>query len=312
MTKLYLVTGFLGAGKTTFLKHMIRQLSGLRLRVIVNEFGREGIDGVLLRETGAAVAEINNGSIFCSCRLDQFEEVLEKAVAEPLDVIVVEASGLSDPTHVETVLSHIKTADRIAYMGGICLVDAVRFKKVFSTARVCRKQVSVSDLVLINKTDLVTGDALEAVEDLIRQMKPDALIRRTVYGQIELPWLEGFHQTEMVPSGPGYHLKDVSLQKLCIGISPTGTLAALHHFLGMFLEDTWRVKGFVRLEGTTVLVDCVGARLQITSHDGEVTRCNVLMALAGTGLPMERSVRIAAEWYPQLVESVDRDNGSQA
>ena len=96
MSKLYLITGFLGAGKTTFLKNFINELSDYRLHLIINEFGKEGVDGELLRELGTALDEINNGSIFCSCRLDKFEEVLEKALSEKPDIIIVEASGLSE------------------------------------------------------------------------------------------------------------------------------------------------------------------------------------------------------------------------
>ena len=74
--ELYLITGFLGAGKTTFLKNFARQFAGRRLRLIINEFGRVGVDGTLLRELDAALDEISNGSIFCACRLDQFEAAL--------------------------------------------------------------------------------------------------------------------------------------------------------------------------------------------------------------------------------------------
>ena len=63
---MFLITGFLGAGKTTFIKNMIKHLSGERIYLIINEFGREGIDGTLLAELGAAIDEIDNGSIFCT------------------------------------------------------------------------------------------------------------------------------------------------------------------------------------------------------------------------------------------------------
>lgn len=311
MIKLYLITGFLGAGKTTFLKNLIRQLSGQRVRVIVNEFGSEGIDGTLLRESGAQVEEINNGSIFCSCRLDQFEEVLEKVAAEPLDVILVEASGLSDPTHIERVLTQIRSSDRISYKGGICLVDAVNFRKVLATARVCRKQVSVSDLLLINKTDLVSCEALAAVAALVRQVKPDAVIRHTVYGQVEWPWLDGLRPLAQTDGAPAYHLKDVSLQKMRIVIRNEGTVSQLNYFLGMIIEDTHRVKGFACLAGGTVLVDCVGAKLQVTPYGGKVSHGNVLTAMAGAGMPMARRVQEAAAWYPELVETVSWDDTSE-
>lgn len=311
MIQLYLITGFLGAGKTTFLKHFISQLSGQRVRVIVNEFGREGIDGTLIREAGALVEEINNGSIFCSCRLDQFEAVLDKVAAEPLDVILVEASGLSDPTQIEKVLMQIQAADRIAYMGGICLVDAVNFRKVLATARVCRKQVSVSDLLLVNKTDLVSDEAVADVEALVRQVKPDAVIRQTVYGRVEWPWLDGLRQMVQTDTGPACHLKDVSLQKMRIVIRSEGTVSQLNRFLAMFIEDTYRVKGFACLKGGTVLVDCVGAKLQVTPFGGTVSHVNVLTAMAGAGMSMSRSVQNAAAWYPELVEAVSWDTASE-
>lgn len=78
MSKLYLITGFLGAGKTTFLKNFINELSDYRLHLIINEFGKEGVDGELLRELGTALDEINNGSIFCSCRLVNSRKCLKK------------------------------------------------------------------------------------------------------------------------------------------------------------------------------------------------------------------------------------------
>ncbi len=307
MAKLWLITGFLGAGKTTLLKGLIPQLAGLRLRVIVNEYGREGIDGALLRETGTQVDEINNGSIFCSCRLDQFEDALARAAAQQPDIILVEASGLSDPTHIEKVLAQAKGAQEIEYMGCVCLADAVSFKKVLITARVCRKQVSVSDLVLLNKTDLVPEEALAEAEALIREVKPDAQIRRTTYGQVKLSWLEGLHEAAQAGGGPAYHLKDVSLQKLRIVLRETMTLAQLEKFLAMFVEDTHRVKGFVRLEGRTALVDCVGARVQILPYEGEAQHVNTLVAMAGGAMPMEAGVRKAAEWYPQHIEAIEWD-----
>ena len=69
MTKLYLITGFLGSGKTTFLHKLVRLFPDRRLAIVVNEFGKVGVDGVLLSDLEAELIEINNGSIFCSCRL---------------------------------------------------------------------------------------------------------------------------------------------------------------------------------------------------------------------------------------------------
>ena len=307
MIKLYLVTGFLGAGKTTLLKNIIKQLSGIRLRIIVNEFGREGIDGALLRQTGAEVEEITNGSIFCSCRLDKFEDTLRSVCSQSPEVIFVEASGLSDPTHIERVLSRLGGPQELEYMGGICLVDAVGFKKVLPMARVSRRQVAVCDLALLNKSDLATEESLSETEELIRQINPYAIIHRTVYSNFEQSWLEGLGRVRNTDSGSSFHLKDVSLLKLRIVLRNGATLDRLEKFLSMFIEDTYRIKGVAVLDTGFTLVDCVGVRLNVLPFTGECDNLNILVAMSGAGMPMEQSVRQAAQWYPDLVDRVEWD-----
>jgi len=177
--ELYLITGFLGAGKTTFLKNFARQFAGRRLRLIINEFGRAGVDGTLLRELDAALDEISNGSIFCACRLDQFEAALEQAAADAPDVVLVEASGLADPTNVRRVLAQFPA---VSYQGSVCVADAARLEKVFSTARACPRQLAVSSLVLLNKTDLATEAQCAEAKALILRANPAARIRRSSDG----------------------------------------------------------------------------------------------------------------------------------
>ena len=154
MSRLYLITGFLGAGKTTFLKNFIRLFSGQRIQLIINEFGKEGVDSALLSDLDAFLSEISGGSVFCACRLDQFEKVLRKSAGENPDVILVEASGLSDPTGVRRLFSQEERFPHIQYQGAVCLVDAVRFPKLYATARACTRQLAASDVALVNKVDL--------------------------------------------------------------------------------------------------------------------------------------------------------------
>ena len=303
MIRLYLITGFLGAGKTTLLKNLIRLMASQRLLVIVNEFGREGVDGALISELGVAVDEVSNGSIFCSCRIDQFEEALVRAGEAKPDVILVEASGLSDPTSIGRILRSEPYKD-IEFMGSVCLVDAVNFEKVISTARVSKKQLSVSDVLIINKTDLVTPERADTVEQLVRQHKPDAAIYRTSFGAIQPEWLHPRTAAEK-DAAFAYYTKDVGLQKMTIELKDAMTFDQLEKFLHMFIEETYRIKGFVCLEGRIALVDCVGANLAVTPYEGKSVRCNRIVALAGQGMAMEASIKKAAEWYPDLVERIE-------
>lgn len=305
MIQLYLITGFLGAGKTTFLKNMIGLFPGKKLKVIVNEFGKEGVDGELLNNAGVQVDEINNGSIFCSCRLDKFEEVLLKTVQEVPDVILVEASGLSDPTNIEKILRQSDKFSSLEYKGSICLVDAVNFVKVFETARVCKMQLAVSNIVLINKTDLASEEQIEQLEQLITRQAPRAAIHQTSFGKVLPEWLQAEIQPAKQEGGAAYHLKDVGLQKRMIVLKDTMSYYQLEKFLKMFVEDTYRVKGFVCLEGKMSLVDCVGPSIAITPYEQNAKRCNHLIALAGPGMPLQKSIDRAFEWYRPYLERVE-------
>lgn len=303
MSKLYMVTGFLGAGKTTFLKKFIRLFEDQKLHIIVNEYGKEGIDGQLLREVGTVLDEINNGSIFCSCRLDKFEEVLQKALGLEPDVILIEASGLSNPTNVRKIMAQEDKFRNLEYMGSICLLDAKRFHKVYRTATVVKKQIGISDIILINKTDLATEEELEDVRQIIRDHRPDIPVFETSFGEIRDEWLAEMKKPPLSSEKPEIQTKDITLRSYVLKIGEDFTPYELEKFVEMFLEDTYRVKGFVRLQGKTYLLDCVGNLFQMKEYEKEVAGLNEIVVLAGNGLPAAKSVKEAMKWYPGKVES---------
>lgn len=297
MTQLYLITGFLGAGKTTFLQNFIRLFPGKRVRLIINEFGQVGVDGALLRELDGDLSEISGGSVFCSCRLDQFEKALERALADKPDVVLVEASGLSDPTNVRHILKSYPTVD---YRGSICLADAQRLPKVFSTARMCPRQISVSGLVLLNKTDLATPEECAAAEDLIMSAHPGAHIRRTVFGQMDPAWLALL--TPQSGDLEGTNRPDLTLQRMALLVSQAMPEAALKKCLAALTEETYRVKGLVRLAEGTFLVDCTGPVVKLVPWQGGTD--NVLVLLAGRGMALRKAAKIAIQWYADYLMEV--------
>ena len=100
-TQLYVLTGFLGAGKTTVLLKILEQLKGHRVGIIQNEFGKLGIDGTILRNDDIHMVEINRGSIFCSCLKLNFVNALSEMAQQDFEYLFVESSGLGDPSNVE-------------------------------------------------------------------------------------------------------------------------------------------------------------------------------------------------------------------
>lgn len=302
MTKLYLITGFLGAGKTTFLKNFIKHFSDYRLHIIVNEFGKEGIDGQLLREVGTALDEINNGSIFCSCRLDKFEEVLQTALTTEPDIIIIEASGLSNPTNIRKILAQPDKFPQVDYMGSICLIDAKQFPKVYDTATVVKKQIAVSDIMIVNKTDLADEAALASIRETLLSHRPDIPIFYTTYGVIEPEWFSQIEKPTLIEEKPQMQRKDITLRSYLITVKNNFTYYNFQKFVEMFLDDTYRIKGFVELEGSVYLVDCVGNLFKATPYTGTVRGLNELVVLSGNGLPAQKSIREAIKWYPDNVE----------
>ncbi|WMJ22228.1 GTP-binding protein [Paludicola sp. MB14-C6] len=301
MTGIYLITGFLGAGKTTFLKKFVRMQSAHKMRVIVNEFGKEGVDGQLLKELPIVIDEINNGSIFCSCRLEQFETVLVHALKEKPELIIIEASGLSDPTNIRKILSQKDKYNDVKLLGSICIVDAINFKKVISTARVCKKQLSVSDLVIINKSDIATPEDIELTNKLIHDLYPHIITHLTSFGEIKEEWLSDI-DTQNQESHPLFQTKDLGLQKALIQISNNMGIYKLKKFLEMICEDTYRIKGFLKFDETIYLVDCVGSLINVEEYtlplDNSI-KLNYIVTLAGPSMNMRKSLENAQKWYKE-------------
>ncbi len=294
MIDFYLVTGFLGAGKTTFLKNFVRLFAEKKMYLIINEFGSQGIDGELVRELGLAMAEINNGSIFCACRLDKFEAELHNAVNEKPQVIITEASGLADPTNVRKVLHNFED---INYKGAVCIADAVRLIKVYSTAEVSRRQLAVSSLVLLNKVDIATGEQQEKTCELIKQANPAATIKPTTFGQFMPEWfslLSPEIDLDEVLCSP-----DITLQKTTLIVNPEMTSEQLLHTVKLLTECTYRIKGLIATADGPRLVDCTGPQVSISPWNGEVN--DNLVLLAGQGMPLREGVKNAIKWYPNLL-----------
>ena len=306
MGKLYLITGFLGAGKTTFLKNFIRLFAGQKIQLIINEFGKEGVDGVLLSDLGAYLNEIAGGSVFCSCRLDQFENVLRKSADINADVILVEASGLSDPTGVRKLFSQTDRFPPIDYQGAVCLVDAVRFPKLYATARTSVKQLASSDVAVVNKVDRASPEQLEHTLSLIRGQRPDMPVIQTTFGAVDTDILETLTRAHTLPEADMPLTADLTLRKLMVTVSPDIMPYALQKFIEMFIEVTFRVKGFIQTSEGLFLADCVGNVVSLTPYTGEVPADKIghLVVLSGAGMPVKKRVREAAAWYPEQILSI--------
>jgi G3E family GTPase len=293
---LYLITGFLGAGKTTFLRQFAACFAKQRVRVIVNEFGANGVDGTLLRGVDSQLFEICDGSIFCACRLEEFRRALQRCAQENAEVVLVEASGLAEPGGIRALLED-PALDGIAYAGSVCIVDTPRIAAVFETARACRRQLAVSSLVLLNKTDCSTSQQQAQARRLVLSQNPAASLRHTSFGAFDAAWMPLICPIEQaqVQQSP-----DLCLQKQTLFVNDAVTHAQLVHILRMLAEAAWRVKGIVKTAQGCFFVDCVADQIGLHPFENEHDTQNRLTVLAGKGMPLRQTLREVVHWYPAL------------
>ncbi|WP_192250899.1 CobW family GTP-binding protein [Mesorhizobium silamurunense] len=175
------LTGYLGAGKTTLLNRILSENHGRRYAVIVNEFGEIGIDNDLIVESDEEIYEMNNGCVCCTVRGDLIR-VVEGLMRRPgrFDAIVVETTGLADPVPVaQTFFMDDDVRSKTKLDAVVALVDAKHLPLRLKDSKEAEDQIAFADVVVLNKTDLVTPEELEKVEATIRAINPAARIHRT-------------------------------------------------------------------------------------------------------------------------------------
>ncbi|HEY5769341.1 MAG TPA: GTP-binding protein, partial [Terrimicrobium sp.] len=183
-----ILTGFLGAGKTTLLNRILTEQHGLRIAVIENEFGEIGIDHELVIKTEEELFEMNNGCICCTVRGDLIRIIgnLMKR-RQQFDRILVETTGLADPGPVvQTFLADDEMQTKLKVDAVVAVVDAKHILLHIDDSDEAKEQVAFADVILLNKCDLASPDALDALEKRLRAVNAMARIHRTTNAQIEI------------------------------------------------------------------------------------------------------------------------------
>jgi G3E family GTPase len=182
------LTGYLGAGKTTLLNRILTEHHGRKYAVIINEFGAVGIDNDIVVDADEEIFEMNNGCICCTVRGDLIRIIggLMKR-SDRLDGMIIETTGLADPAPVaQTFFSDDEVRARTKLDAIVTVVDAKFFPARLEDSHEAEDQVAFADVILLNKTDLVSPEELKAVEAQIRSINKFATIHRTQRSEIDL------------------------------------------------------------------------------------------------------------------------------
>lgn len=178
----YIITGFLGSGKTTFLNNLIKDATYKRVVVIENEIGKVNIDGAMIIDSVDDVIELTAGCLCCNLN-EKLYSVLSGLVErkDEFDIIVIETTGIADPAGVvETFWIDGFMERNFSVMSTICLADAQNMRTSIEITEEARRQIAFSDIVLLNKTDTAEVEELSSLTSLINDINPGVI---TYHGQ---------------------------------------------------------------------------------------------------------------------------------
>ncbi|MDJ0756000.1 MAG: GTP-binding protein [Ardenticatenaceae bacterium] len=184
-----ILSGFLGAGKTTLLNQILHADHGLRMAVLVNDFGEVNIDAQLIVGVEGETISLANGCICCTIRGDLEAAVLDLIhTADPPEYIFIEASGVSDPGAVAlTFVMSPELRARVRVDTILALIDTEQLLELDGqSAKLARRQIRMADLLILNKVDLVPPDTVELIKEVLRDLVPDVRVLETTYGRIPL------------------------------------------------------------------------------------------------------------------------------
>ncbi len=254
----YIVTGWLGSGKTTLLKKLLEQYGDkIKIAVIQNEFAPGGLDGKDLQNTGKdfKLLEINNGSVFCVCQLDNFKNTLEKIAKDyQPDIIFLEASGLADPISIAEILQAEQINNLIVLKQILTIIDAYFFEKTFNMMPRFRHQVMVADKLIINKIDL-EGYNKDNIVKILKKWNPFAEIIETSYCNTNF---DNFFYKENIDLTKKRFSYIKSGNRPDMGVAFLRVHEKIPHkqlinFINKIKNSSHRIKGFVQLDNGSVL-----------------------------------------------------------
>ncbi len=195
------ITGYLGAGKTTLFNRILTSEHGRRVAVIVNEIGAVGIDHHLLLGSTQPLVEMNNGCLCCTVRGDLVQNLFELLERRgDFDTVIIETTGLAEPAPIlQAVYADERLREVFALQGVVTVVDAKHIRGQLHETEEAAEQIAFADLVLLNKTDLVTADELDAIEADLRQINRLATIARTRNSQADIAEIFDLSGTVLAP-----------------------------------------------------------------------------------------------------------------
>ena len=262
-TPVTLVTGFLGAGKTTLVNHILAEARGRRIGVIENEFGDLGIDSELISAPANTVFALNEGCVCCSVQsdlLDVFEGLAGQG--RGFDHIVIEASGLADPGPVMKAFEQAQMGSAFRLDGVVTVVDAQHVEQDIQDVQICAEQITYADLLVLNKAETLSDSRIRALEARLEQLNPLADQFRSIQARVPIEKILQIRSRGFEAASPGgrsspsdheTHRHDDSITSMAIQAEGDIDVDSLDRWLGFLVRrddmELLRMKGVLAVPG---------------------------------------------------------------
>ena len=255
-----ILTGFLGAGKTTLLNRILTAPHGHRIAVVINEFGEVGIDHHLIVASEEEIFQMNNGCICCTVQGDLLRVLLQLVERrETFDYLVVETSGLADPTViVQTLLLDERIRLDFELQAVVTVVDGMHVEQQLGSHHEAREQIACADAILLNKTDLITPEEADALAARLGELNPTARVNPTRNAEVDIGELLEMRAFDLearrhAAGNSHHHEHHTSVQTVSF-VQPgdLNKTRLSHWFRSMLAEkgaDILRMKGILNMHG---------------------------------------------------------------
>ncbi|MDF2646596.1 MAG: cobalamin biosynthesis protein CobW [Paenibacillus sp.] len=290
------LTGFLGAGKTTLLNHVLTAEHGQKIAVIVNEFGEVGIDNQLVVGADEEIFEMNNGCICCTVRGDLIRILGELMDAKTgkgsrrkadFDRVLIETTGLADPAPVaQTFFVDEEMAKFYKLDAIVTVVDAKHAGQHLDEGHEAQEQVAFADVLLLNKTDLVSEEELQQLEQRLHTMNKASKLYRTQQSKIEIDQILGigaFDLEKKLEIDPGFleeedHEHDDEVTSIFFRETRPLDLNKVERFINEWLSehgvDTFRYKGILNIKNVNKRIVFQGIHMLFSSYPDRDWKAN--------------------------------------
>jgi G3E family GTPase len=265
-TPVTLITGPLGSGKTTLVRHLLETVHK-KIAILMNEFGEIAIDSRIIAGKSVRIAELGGGCVCCSL-LGEFEAAVEEVIntVHP-DLIIVETTGVAEPDAL--VFSIQEELPQVRLDGVITVVDADAMIRYPQLGHTTRMQIEAADIMLLNKGDLVSPEQLGEVRERLAAINAHASILPTQRCQVDPDILFGIaHVRELTPPR---HRHQPEVESFSYISEATFRRRSFEQFVAGLSPAVWRAKGFVCFPEGSYLFNFVSGRWELEPFPAEMT-----------------------------------------